>query len=42
MCKLKNNMAKCYIFDEALGQCIKYMERFLATRRQVWDVNEEE
>jgi hypothetical protein len=39
---LKYNMAKGYILDEALGLCIKYMERFVATRRQVWDVDEEE
>jgi hypothetical protein len=34
-------MAKGYIFYEALGLCIKYMERFVA-RRQVWGVDEEE
>jgi hypothetical protein len=42
MCKPEGNMAKGCIFDEALGLCTKYMERFGATRRHVWDANEVE
>ncbi len=42
MCKLKDNMAKGYIFDEVSGLRIKYMKIFVATRRQVWNVNEDE
>jgi hypothetical protein len=34
-------MAQTYNFNEALGLCTKYMERFDATRC-VWDANEEE
>jgi hypothetical protein len=41
MCKPKGNMAKGHIFNEALGLCIEYMESFHATRRHVWDANEE-
>ncbi len=41
MCKPEASMAEGYIFDEALGLCTKYMESFCATRRCVWDVNEE-
>jgi len=42
MCKLEGNMAEGYIFNEALGLCTEYMESFCATRRRVWDANEEE
>jgi hypothetical protein len=35
-------MTKIYIFDEALGLCRKYMERFGATRKCVWDAYEKE
>jgi hypothetical protein len=42
MCKLEGNMEEGYIFDEALGLYTRYMERFGATWRRVWDVNEEE
>ncbi len=35
-------MIEGYIFDEALGLCTKYMERFGATRKFVWDAYEEE
>jgi hypothetical protein len=41
MCKLENNMVEGYIFNEALGLCTEYMESFHATRRRVWDVDEE-
>ncbi len=42
MCKPKGNIIEGYIFDEALGLCTKYMERFGATRKCVWDAYEEE
>jgi hypothetical protein len=42
MCKLEGNMAKGYIFNEALGLCTEYMGSFHATRRRVWDANEKE
>ncbi len=35
-------MVEGYIFDEALGLCTKYMERFGATKKCSWDVYEEE
>lgn len=41
MCKPKDYMAERYIFDEALGLCIEYMQNFEATRRRIWDVNED-
>ncbi len=41
MCKLEGSMVEGYIFNEALGLWTKYMENFCATRRRVWDVNEE-
>jgi hypothetical protein len=41
MCKPKGNMAKGHVFNEALVLCIEYLESFHATRRHVWDVNEE-
>lgn len=34
-------MAKGHVFNEALGLCTEYLESFHATRRHVWDVNEE-
>jgi len=42
MCKPKDNIIEEYIFDEALGLCIEYMERFGAKRKCVWDIYEEE
>jgi hypothetical protein len=42
MCKPKGNIIEGYIFDEALGLCIEYMERFGAKRKCVWDTYEEE
>jgi hypothetical protein len=41
MCKPEDCMAEGYIFDEALGLCIEYMQSFEATKRHIWDVNEE-
>jgi len=35
--KPKGNMVEGYIFDEALGLCIEYMERFGATRKCLCD-----
>ncbi len=42
MGKPKGNMVKGYIFDEALGLCTEYMERFAATRKCLWNAYEEE
>jgi hypothetical protein len=42
MANLEGNMAKSYIFDEALGLCIEYKQCFRAMRCCVWDVNKEE
>jgi hypothetical protein len=41
MCKPKGNIIEGYIFDEALGLCIEYMERFGAKRKCAWDTYEE-
>ncbi len=40
--KPKNNIVKGYIFYEALCLVIDYMSNFGATRRRIWDANEEE
>jgi len=42
MVKLEGNMAKGYIFNEALRLCIEYMQGFSATMCHVWDANEDE
>jgi hypothetical protein len=35
-------MASSYIYDEALGFCIKYFALYLHAHHHMWDVNEEE
>lgn len=42
MCRPEGNMVKAYIFYEALGFNTKYMQNFGATKRCIWDANEEE
>jgi hypothetical protein len=40
--KLEGCIALGYMYDEALGFCIKYFALYLHTTCRIWDVNEEE
>jgi hypothetical protein len=41
MCKPKGCMVEGHVFNETLGLCTKYMQTFDATKRCIWDDNEE-
>jgi len=37
----EGSMTKGYALEEALGLCTKYVQDFMAIRRQVWDDKED-
>jgi len=37
----KGSLTKSYALEEALGLCTKYIQDFMAMRRQVWDDKED-
>jgi len=37
----EGSMTKGYALEEALGLCTKYVQDFMAMRRQVWDDKED-
>jgi hypothetical protein len=39
---LEGSMAKGYFMEDMLGFYTKYLSRYTATRRRVWDANEEQ
>jgi hypothetical protein len=42
MAQLEASMATGYLMDETLGLITKYMDQFQPSKRQIWDLDEEE
>jgi hypothetical protein len=42
MAQREASMATKYLMDETLGLIIEYMDQFQPSKRQIWDLDEEE